>query len=116
MNVCTLAEKNLPVPKRLIEVRWSARADATRAIVREYSVIREVLNEIAEGTDERGSGCNTATGLYETMCKLETGIFSECWNVILERFNSTSTQLQDPKMDLSATAKISRILCTITTN
>ena len=96
-----LAEKKLPVPKRLIEVRWSAHADATRALVRGYSVIREVLNDIADDTEEKGSVCNIATGLYETMCKLETGILSECWNVILERFNATSKQLQDTKMDLN---------------
>ena len=74
-----LVDKNLPVPKRLIEVLWSAHVDATRALVRGYSAIREVLNEIV-----KGSVCDTATGLYETMCKLEAGIFSACWNVILE--------------------------------
>ena len=78
--------------------------------MRGYRVIREVLNEIAEDTDEKGSVCNTETGLYETMCKLETGIFSECWNVILERFNATSEQLQDPKMNLNTAVPLLKSL------
>ena len=43
-----LSENNLPVPKRLVEVRWSAHADATRALLKGYEVIMTVLNEMAE--------------------------------------------------------------------
>lgn len=105
-----LSENNLVVPKRLIEVRWSAHADAIRALVKGYRVIMEVLNEIAEDPNEKGTVCNTASGLYDTMCKLETGIFCECWHVILERFNATSKQLQDPMMDLNTAVRLLKSL------
>ena len=70
----------------------------------------KVLNEIAEDPNEKGTVCNTATGLYDTMCKLETGILCECWNVILERFHATSKQLQGPNMDLNTAVQLLKSL------
>ena len=40
------------------------------------------------------------------MCKRKTGIFNECWNVILERLNAASKQLQYPKMDLNTAVRL----------
>ena len=60
--------------------------------------------------NEKGTVCNTATGLCDKMCKLETGILCECWNVILERFHATSKQLQDPKMDLNTAVQLLKSL------
>ena len=105
-----LAEKKLPVPKRLINIRWSAHADAVKAVFKGYRVIMEVLNEIAEDRNEKGNVCNTATGLHKQMCRLETGIFTECWNVILERLNATNIQLQNPKMDLNTSVHLLKSL------
>ena len=68
----------------------------------------KVLNEIAEDPNENGTVCNMATGLYDIMYKLETGIFCDCWSysVIIERFHATSKQLQDPKMDLNTAVQL----------
>jgi len=96
-----LASKGLLMPKRLSDTRWSAHTDATKALMCGYSDIKEVLNSIANNADAKGDVCNTATGLYDKMCRLETGIFAVVWNVILERFNTTSKQLQDETTDLN---------------
>ena len=70
----------------------------------------EVLNEIAEDRNEKGNVCNTATSLHKQMCRLETGIFTECLNVILERLNATNIQLQNPKMDLNTSVHLLNLM------
>ena len=60
-----------------------------------------MLNSIVNNAYAKRAVFNTATGLYDTMCRLETGIFAVVWNVILERFNTTSKQLQDETIDLN---------------
>lgn len=42
-----------------------------------------------------------ASGLYDKMCKLETGFFACFWHAVLERFNCTSKELQDDQIDLN---------------
>ena len=70
----------------------------------------EVLNEISENRNEKGNVCTTATGFYEQMCRLEVGIFTECWYAILKRLNATNIQLQNPKMDLNTSVYLLKSL------
>ena len=96
-----LEAKKLPVPKQLSDTRWSAHADAVKALKSGYADIAGVLNDIADDVDQKGETCNTASGLYDQLCKLETGFFACFWHAILERFNSTSKKLQDDQLDLN---------------
>ena len=64
------------MPKRLSHTRWSAHADAVKALVLGYTDIAEVLDEIANDVNEKGETCNTALGLCDRMFKLETDFFS----------------------------------------
>jgi len=63
------------MPKRLSDTRWSAHADAVKALMLVYTYIAEVLDEIAHDVNETGETCNTALGLCDRMLKLETGFF-----------------------------------------
>src|SRR6478609_7358335 len=96
-----LAPKGLPMPKRLSDTRWSAHADASKALLSGYADFTAVLDEIANDVNQNGETCNTASGLYDQMCKLETGFFACFWHVILDRLNSTSKKLQDDRLNLN---------------
>ena len=87
--------------KKLSSTRWSACADATKALHRGYGIVRNVANEISQDTTEKAECRSTAKGIYETMGKLETGIMVILWSKILERFNLTSVNLQYANLDLN---------------
>ncbi|XP_066947126.1 uncharacterized protein [Macrobrachium rosenbergii] len=108
----TRADKQLYVPKRLNETRWSCRADATNAIVHGYREMREVLYDIMTDEENKAVARNEACNLYEKMSKLEIAIYATFWNDILERFSATNHILQDPKMALSTAVKALKSLKT----
>ena len=83
------------------DTRWSAHADATKAFLKGYREVSEALEEIAVDEKQKADARNTAMSLYETMAKLETGIFAQFWNDLLQRFNSTSKKLQSESIDLN---------------
>ena len=85
----------------LSDTRWSAHADATRALNNGYSEIRDVLERIANDENQKGETRNTATSLCEKMWKVETGFYTGFWHVILDRFNQTSKSLQSTTTDLN---------------
>ena len=101
-NALSNCESRLPVPKRMSDTRWSARADATSALHKSYSVILNVLENIAEDTDVKAECRQQANGLLLTMKKLETGIMVVLWDQILQRFQMTSAALQSSDQDLNS--------------
>lgn len=88
------------VLQRLSQTRWSAQADATKALVKGYEPIKNALLNIAKDEDEIPRVRCEADGLYRKMCSLEIGTFSALWNSVLERVNATNHVLQNPKLDL----------------
>jgi hypothetical protein len=66
-----------------------------------YKYFKEALLKLAEDKDQLPKVRCEANGLYECMCKLETGIYAVFWHDILNRVNGTSHMLQDPKLDLN---------------
>ncbi|XP_066965706.1 zinc finger MYM-type protein 1-like [Macrobrachium rosenbergii] len=108
----TRADKQLYVPKRLNETRWSCRADATKAIVHGYREMREALYNITTDKENKAVARNEACNLYEKMGKLEIAIYATFWNDILERFNATNHILLDPKVVLSTAVKALKSLKT----
>ena len=91
-----------PLPKRMSDTRWSARADATSALHKGYSIIMNVLEDIAEDTDVKSECRQQARGLLVTMKTLETGLMIILWDQILERFQKTSVSLQSSDQDLNS--------------
>ena len=103
-----LKPKGLLVPKSLSDTRWSAHANAMKALVLGYEDIKACLDEIA--ADESVKGDVRCTGLSSQMDKLETGFFTEFWNCILQRFDATSKSLQQSSLDLNSAVKLLRSL------
>lgn len=91
----------LPILKRLSDTRWSARADATKALLCGFTTIKEVLDGISNNMDQKVECRNQAYGLVSKMNKLETGIMTILWNEMLERLQATSASLQSPNQDLN---------------
>ena len=103
-NALKSADRSVCVPKWINTIRWSCRADASKAFVQGYPEIKNALAEFADNPNEVPKVRSESNGLYERMCLRETGIYSVFWNDILERerVNATSRKLQDSKLDLNA--------------
>ena len=69
-----LSSEGLPTVKRMSDTRWSAHADATKALVEGYGEINDALVEIAGNEEEKAETREEARGLAAKMNQLETGI------------------------------------------
>ena len=101
-----LERSGTPTVKRLSDTRWSAHSDAIRALKMGYTDIKNLLEVISEDEEEKADARLEAKGLFSMMDQLETGIMVELWSTILERFNKTSKQLQNPKLDLNSATQM----------
>ena len=95
-------KSHLPLPKRMSDTRWSARADVTSALQKGYSVIMNALEDIAEETNVKAECRQQATRLLQTMKTLATGFMIILWDQILQRFLKTSVSLQSEDQDLNS--------------
>jgi hypothetical protein len=101
-----LSSKNLPAVKRMSDTRWSARTDATEALVKGYDKINAALEEIADDVDQKAEGRQEACGLAAYMNRLETGILAALWNSILHSVHGCSQALQSSNQDLNTAVAI----------
>ncbi len=62
-----LSSKSLPTVKRMSDTRWSARADATKALVKGYDEIYDALEEINNDEDEKPDAKDEAANLVSDM-------------------------------------------------
>ncbi len=83
------------------DTRWSARADATKALVKGYDEIYDALEEINNDEDEKPDAKDEAGNLVSDMERLEIGILTALWHKILQRFHTTSQALQSSDQDLN---------------
>ena len=91
------------VPKRVESPRWSAKADATKSLLKGYHQYKNYLHDLSEYDNE-------AVGLYRKISKLETGIYAIFWNDILQMVNRTSLKLQSPETDLNSSLELLKSL------
>lgn len=94
-----LGPKGLTV-KSLSDTRWSARADAVKALCDGYDSIKSALFEIGSDSQQNGMTRHEANSLASSMDSLEIGFLSDFWNRLLCRYNDTSTKLQSSTCDL----------------
>ena len=80
--------------------RWSARADATKALTLSFAEIHQALTSFSHICDEAVVGKLQAEGLYQKMEQLEYAILTVVWNTILQRFNACSKALQSISIKL----------------
>ena len=109
-----LTAKGLPTIKRLSDTRWSARTDATKALVHGYGTINAALEALADNTEQKAVTRQEARGLADYMNRLETGMLAAVWNRILDRFHNCSLALQSADQDLNTAVGIYESLIVFT--
>ena len=109
-----LTAKGLATIKRLSDTRWSARTDATKALVHGYGTINAALEALADNTEQKAVTRQEARGLADYMNRLETGILAAVWNRILDRFHNCSLALQSADQDLNTAVGIYESLIVFT--
>ncbi|CAH2283549.1 Hypothetical predicted protein [Pelobates cultripes] len=95
------------MPKMLSDTRWSCRADACQTLVHGYENKMKILFAFSTDIEEKSK---TAKGLFDQMSKLETWIFAEFWNTVLQHFNSNSKTLQSVQLNLNAAVGVLKSL------
>jgi len=88
------------VLKSLSDTRWSARADAVRALCDGYDEIKTDLLDISANSELNRITRHEAGSLAFWMDRLETAFMAHVWNVVLSRYNETSIKLQSSTCDL----------------
>lgn len=97
----TNKELKLKVDKKLSDTRWSARADAVAALSRAHKENITVLEELSTDHNQPPETRVEASGLLKGLKEIETVILLEVWDTVLERFQSTSIQLQKSGLSLN---------------
>ncbi|XP_046856041.1 uncharacterized protein LOC124449135 [Xenia sp. Carnegie-2017] len=105
-----LSSEGLPTVKRMSDTRWSARVDATKALVKGYDEINDALVEITDDEEEKPETREEARGLAAKKNQLETRILAVLWHHILHRFHANSQALHSANQDLNSTVAIYEFL------
>jgi hypothetical protein len=86
--------------KRVNLTRWSARADACKSLRDSWDEVLKVLKIIENDTAEKPIPRNEARGIRLKLEKLETAFMVVFWNIMLERLNKVSAQIQSSSVDV----------------
>ncbi|GAB0098330.1 zinc finger MYM-type protein 1-like [Sergentomyia squamirostris] len=93
-------------PKNLSVTRWSARFDATKAIISGFAEIVKTLQAISEDmVDEKDITRKEASGLHHQLLKWENCVFLVFWSDILEKIHIVNKNLQGTNITLSSMLK-----------
>ncbi|XP_025421422.1 uncharacterized protein LOC112691394 [Sipha flava] len=92
--------------KSLSITRWSARADACRALNASWSEIINSLSLIKNNENEKCITRNEAKGLFKSLQSLETAFLTVFWTYVLEQFNITNKTLQGTAIDIGTASKL----------
>ncbi|XP_048031791.1 zinc finger MYM-type protein 1-like [Megalobrama amblycephala] len=95
----TKCERGLTL-KSLSGTRWSARADATKALRFGYKAIQDALNEIKVDHGTPRAAQYEASQLITVMETLETAVMTVLWDELLRTINLTSKALQQVQIDV----------------
>ena len=94
------------VVKRVSDTRWSARADATKALAKGYTSIQEALKCIMEDENQKAEARSDAKNLLKRLSSLETAFMAIFWYKILDRFNKVSEHLHKEDMELGTAVQL----------
>ncbi|KAB0805389.1 hypothetical protein PPYR_02359 [Photinus pyralis] len=92
--------------KRVIDTRWSARADAVSALKLNYAEIKNVLHDLSTDEREKPVGKLEAKKLKESFDLYETALMTVLWDKLLQRINSVSLSLQTTQSNLLLAVKL----------
>jgi len=103
-----LGSKNLLL-KSLSQTRWSARADAIKALSDGYNNIIEALTCLA-GDDQKLETRREANDLLRHLSFFETVFLIEMWNNILQNINKTNLYLHKSNLELGTAVQLLKTL------
>jgi len=103
-------DSKCPVPKSIAKTRWSANAEAIKALSIGYKDIYTALVCIKNDEFQKQTTRQQSRNLIGIMSKLETGIICELWNDILGPFNICSKSLQSINIDLCTAINLMKSL------
>jgi hypothetical protein len=83
------------------QARWSANANATKALTLGYSEITKILLEISNDMNENTNTRNEAKHILNQIKTREMTIMIVTWNCILQRINLTSKTIQSSTTNIS---------------
>lgn len=69
----------------LSETGWSTRSDTSKALVKNYSEIRQTMNNIAGSDRQPPAAVHDANSLNKKLDQLDTALMSIIWNDILQK-------------------------------
>ena len=93
--------KQSPVVKSLSETRWSARADAVKALASNYKVLQNSVGAIARNSTQPPLVVLVAKSLVRKLSSLNIVLICIVWNNILHRVNKA---LQAPGIEIGGYA------------
>lgn len=102
----------ITLPKSLSETRWSARADAVRALCTGYKEYEFVLQSLAKDVSQTPESRVTAEGFCKQLAQFDTAFLTLLWNDLLQRIDKTSETLQKEELDLLKAIKYLQALQT----
>jgi len=97
-----LGDMSVSMTKKLSDTLCSCHANAVGALIKGYDELMHMLISISEDSDETADCHCKPCGLHDQMSKLETRIFAEFWNDVLQHFNQSSKMLQSGQFNLNA--------------
>lgn len=89
-----------PVVKSLSVTRWSARADALKALLKSLPEITESLKKISEDVDEKPACRQESKGLARKLQKPENVFLLVFWEEAMNKFHKVSKALQNENVDI----------------
>lgn len=78
------SENKTVMLKSLSDTRWSARADALRALVISHGEIKNSLEDLMNDKTQTPDTRLTAQGLIKTLNNFQTNLITVLWNEILQ--------------------------------
>lgn len=87
--------------KPVCSTRWSAAADATKCLKKNYHQILYALHTLEENDDEKASVKHEAKALRKKLEKFETAILLVVWDTILQRLNISNKTTQSTTCNIS---------------
>jgi hypothetical protein len=102
-----LSKEHTPSVKRAQNMtRWSANADAVKAVHMGRNGIITALKNIEVNGDEKTNTRLEAKGLLMKIERLQFALLTEIWNTVLQQFSKMNTLLQNPNLDLNSAVSI----------
>jgi len=97
----SLKSKGMLFLKPSSQTRWSANANATKALTLGYSEISKILFEMSNDMNENTNTRNEARNILNQLRTREMAIMIVTWNCILQRINLTSKTIQSSTTNIS---------------